>query len=57
MVNHADRNADSAHAITFVGLENDDDEDERDHQRKTVRVGLVGDRPVTGTHGLIRGAK
>jgi len=42
VVNHAHRNTGSAHAITLVGTENDDAEDERDYQRRAVRVGLVG---------------
>jgi hypothetical protein len=42
VVNHAHRNAGYAQAITLVGMENDDAEDERDYQRRTVRVGLVG---------------
>jgi hypothetical protein len=41
-VNHAHRNPSYVHAITLVGMENDDDEDERDYQRRAVRVGLVG---------------
>src|SRR5690606_23092189 len=41
-VNHAHRNTGFAHAITLVGTKNDDDEDERDYQRRSVRVGLVG---------------
>lgn len=41
-VNHAHRSTGHAHAITLVGTENDDDEDERDYQRRAVRVGLVG---------------
>ena len=41
VVNHAHRNTGYAHVITLVGTENDDDEDERDYQRRSVRVGLV----------------
>jgi hypothetical protein len=41
-VNHANRNTGYANAITLVGTENHDAEDERDYQRRSVRVGLVG---------------
>jgi len=41
-VNHTHRNAGYAQAITLVGTENDDAEDERDYQRRAVRVGVVG---------------
>jgi hypothetical protein len=42
VVNHAHRNAGYAQEITLVGMENDDAEDERDYQRRAVRVGVVG---------------
>jgi len=38
-VNHAHRNADHAHAITLVGMENDDAEEER---RRQAAVAVTG---------------
>ncbi len=40
--NHTHRDTGYAHAITLVGMENDDDEDKRGYQRRAVRVGVVG---------------